>query len=119
LPTREVYPLCAFFIAGSAAGCVGTRGDASIDPPSCHAIVQFSPTSATLRVGETVQVAFTYEERCPALGVRTETPQIVAMRLVTRTGMIVVALAPGDGRIRLTSGVDASISQVALFTVTP
>ena len=93
--------------------------DPSTEPATCRAFVQFGPRTATLRVGETVAVAFTAEAGCPGLRVRSETTGIVGMLQVSTTGMTVVGIAPGEGRIRLRSGVDTTVTDVAVFSVLP
>jgi hypothetical protein len=104
-------------VALCVAGC---GADQTTEAPTCLPIVEFSPTTATIHVGETVNIAFRDQPGCRTIGgIRVEGMMNVGFPQASRTGMTVIGVAPGEGRIRLTSGVDPSVSDVVVITVLP
>src|SRR5262245_50521628 len=93
----------------SALCVAGCGADQPTEAPTCLPIVEFSPTTATIHVGETVNIAFRDQPGCrPFVSIRVEGMMTVGFLQATRTGMTVIGVAPGEGRIRITSGVDPS-----------
>ena len=75
--------------------------------PSCRAIAQADPSTATIPVGSAVTVVATAESGCPVPLVRNETPTVIQTDSGAVTTVRVTGRAIGDGRVRIRSGVVA------------
>ena len=85
--------------------------------PSCRAIAQFAPRSATIHVGDSVVVGFTIQSGCPAPLARNQTPSILQVNQPSAGGIHIVGLAAGSGRVRILAAVDTTLADSVQVTV--
>ena len=71
-----------------------------------------TPSFSMLGLGATVTIAATMEDGCPAPIVRNETPNILQLDSVGVSTFTVTGKGIGDGRIRIRSAVDTTVTQV-------
>ena len=86
---------------------------------SCQVIAQGAPSSAIIPIGTAITVAVAAEAACPQPLVRNETPTIIRMDSVDVNTFRVTGTAIGDGRIRIRSRIDTTVTQVLTMTVVP
>lgn len=107
-------------IAGVAACNISSSPElAGANPGGCRAIASASPSSVSLAVGQSINIALTIEQGCPAPLLRNETPTIIQIDSSSLGALRATGLTPGNGRLTIRSGVDTLVATTVSITVTP
>lgn len=111
--------VCCGIAAVTACNVDNSPEVAGANPAGCRAIAQASPSLVRIAVGQSVTIAVTIEQGCPAPLVRNETPAIIQVDSSSLGGLRATALSPGNGRLTIRSGVDTLVATTVSITVTP
>lgn len=113
-----------FLVCCAMAVVVGCNADsapevAGANPSGCRAIAAAAPSTTTLSVGNSINIAVSIEQGCPAPILRNETPAIIQIDSSSLGLVRATALSPGNGRLTIRSGVDTLVATTVSITVTP
>jgi hypothetical protein len=86
---------------------------------TCRSIAQAAPSTATIAIGSSVNVALALEAACPIPLIRNETPILLQVDSLAPASIRVTGRASGSGRVRVRSGVDTLVSAIVSVTVMP
>ena len=111
--------VCCGMIGAAACNLDIAPEVAGANPSGCRAIATAAPSNVTIGVGQSVNIAMTIEQGCPAPLVRNDTPAIVQVDSVSLGFARATGRAPGAGRLIIRSGVDTLVSTTVSITVTP
>ena len=92
---------------------------AGAHPAGCRAAASASPATATVAVGQSVTIALSVEQGCPAPLLRNETPTIIQVDSGSLGAVRATGLSPGNGRLTVRSGSDTLVTTTVSITVTP
>ena len=106
-------------VAAVACNADSTPELAGANPSGCRAVASASPSSTTLLVGQSVTIALSVEQGCPAPIVRNETPTVIQTDSASLGSIRATGLTPGNGRLTVRSGVDTLVTATVSITVTP
>ena len=110
--------ICCGMIGAAACNLSDAPEIAGANPSGCRAIAAAAPSSVTIGVGQSVNIAMTIEQGCPAPIVRNDTPAIVQLDSVSLGFARATGRAPGAGRLIIRSGVDTLVATTVSITVT-
>jgi hypothetical protein len=118
---RSMKPLllCCGVVAVVACNVSSSPELAGANPSGCRAIAAASPNAATVSVGQSVNIALSVEQGCPAPILRNETPTIIQIDSTSLGFLRARGLSPGTGRLTVRSGIDTLIATTVSITVTP
>jgi hypothetical protein len=118
---RTMKPLLICCVVAVAAACnVDSAPElAGANPSGCRAAASASPSTATVAVGQSVGIALSVEQGCPAPLVRNETPTIIQIDSASLGFVRATGLSPGNGRLTVRSGADTLVATTVSITVTP
>jgi hypothetical protein len=92
---------------------------AGANPSGCRAVAAATPSATSISVGQSINIALSIEQGCPAPLLRNETPTIVQIDSASLGLVRATALSPGNGRLTIRSGVDTLVATTVSITVTP
>ena len=95
-------------------GCDSSPSLGGVSP--CQPAATISPTSATIRVADTLRVLA--DAGCSSALLRNDTPTVIRVDAISAGTFRITGLSVGTGRIRALSPVDTTISAAAAITVT-
>jgi len=118
---RSMKPLllCCGVVAVVACNVSSAPELAGANPGGCRAIAAASPNTATVSVGQSINIALSVEQGCPAPILRNETPTIIQIDSTSLGFLRARGLSPGTGRLTVRSGIDTLIATTVSITVTP
>ena len=118
---RSMKPLllCCGVVAVVACNVSSAPQLAGANPGGCRAIASASPTTATMSVGQSINIALAVEQGCPAPILRNETPTILRIDSTSLGFARATGLSAGTGRLTVRSGLDTLIATTVSITVTP
>lgn len=92
---------------------------AGANPNGCRAVASATPSSTTIAVGQSVNIALAVEQGCAAPILRNETPTIIQVDSASLGFLRATGLSAGNGRLTIRSGVDTLVATTVSITVTP
>ncbi len=118
---RTIKPLLVVgcVVLGVACNVDSAPQLAGANPTGCRAAVAASPSSASVAVGQSVSIALSVEQGCPAPLLRNETPTIVQIDSTSLGFVRATGLSPGNGRLTVRSGSDTLVATTVSITVIP
>jgi hypothetical protein len=118
---RSMKPifLCCGVVAVVACNVSSSPELAGSNPAGCRAVAAASPSTATMSVGQSVNLTLSVEQGCPAPLLRNETPTIIQIDSTSLGFVRARGLSPGTGRLTVRSGVDTLVATTVSITVTP
>lgn len=102
----------------AVAGCDNTPSLGGLSSCQPSATVSIAPTSASIRVADTLRVVASVDG-CQSPLLRNDTPTVIRLDSVSAGTFRVTGLSVGNGRVRVLSPTDTTISAAAAITVTP
>ncbi|HEY9229202.1 MAG TPA: hypothetical protein VIP11_21300 [Gemmatimonadaceae bacterium] len=106
-------------LALALAACDDRATIASLGTTSCRKDPQVAPTTATIRVGESVNLVMSVDQGCPTPVAINETPNLIDLSTPSTIGVRVTGRTAGAARVRFRSSVDTLVSLVVPITVNP
>jgi hypothetical protein len=118
---RSMKPFLVCCTIAVVVGCNAASAPelAGANPAGCRAIAAAAPSTATIAVGNSVNISVSIEQGCAAPILRNETPTIIQIDSPSLGLVHATALSPGTGRLTIRSGVDTLVSTTVSITVTP
>ena len=116
--TMKLLLVCCGIAAITACNVSSAPELAGANPAGCRAVASASPSNASLAVGQSVNIALSIEQGCPAPLLRNETPTIIQIDSSSLGGVRATGLSPGNGRLTIRSGVDTLVATTVSITVT-
>jgi hypothetical protein len=92
---------------------------AGANPAGCRAAASAAPATASVAVGQSVTIAVSVQQGCPAPLLRNETPTIIQIDSGSLGSVRATGLLPGNGRLTVRSGADTLVATTVSITVTP
>ena len=117
--TMKLLLVCCGIAAVTACNVSSAPELAGANPAGCRAVASASPSNVSLAVGQSVNIALSIEQGCPAPLLRNETPTIIQIDSSSLGALRATALSPGNGRLTIKSGVDTLVATTVSITVTP
>jgi hypothetical protein len=115
--TKILLACCG--VAVAACNVSSSPELAGTNPNGCRAAASASPSTATVAVGQSVTIAVSVEQGCPAPLLRNETPTIIQIDAGSLGSVRATGLSPGNGRLTVRSGADTLLATTVSITVTP
>jgi hypothetical protein len=117
--SMKLVLVCCGIAAVAACNVSSSPELAGANPAGCRAVASASPSTTSMAVGQSVNIALSVEQGCPAPILRNETPTIIQIDSASLGFVRATGLAPGTGRLTVRSGVDTLIATTVSITVTP
>jgi hypothetical protein len=117
--STKAFLACCALTALVACNADSAPEVAGANPSGCRAVASASPSTTTISVGQSVNIALSIEQGCPAPVLRNQTPTIIQIDSSSLGLVRATALSPGAGRLTVRSGVDTLVATTVSITVTP
>ena len=118
--SMKPFLVCCGIAVVVACGDISSAPEvAGANPSGCRAIASAAPSTARISVGQSVNIAVSVEQGCPAPILRNQTPTIIQIDSSSLGLVRATALSPGTGRLTIRSGVDTLVATTVSITVTP
>jgi len=117
--TTKILLACCGVAVAAACNVSSAPELAGANPNGCRAAASASPSTATVAVGQSVTIAVSLEQGCPAPLIRNETPAIIQIDAGSLGSVRATGLSPGNGRLTVRSGADTLLATTVSITVTP